>query len=245
MELNFKRYKLIIDKITPESIEAHIKGEEFDSAIDKLCSFLDDAPFDWYLVGGLGIDLFLGKQTRPHHDIDIEIPSDQAKDLIDYMASKGYSTYRRVEGRRLNILKALKNRSKKLFGKLNGVDVKIKPDTHYRWTFYEKASESDCIPSRKNKLCFFSENSSLNSYMPILDIFFVNQTESGTEIGIQGKSYYLHEPYEAEPVTWNGNMIKMRNPAYHTFLKSLLIKSDLTEDKHERDLELITEALAN
>lgn len=37
-------------------------------------SLLQGAPFPWWISGGWALDLFLGRQTRPHFDIDIAMP---------------------------------------------------------------------------------------------------------------------------------------------------------------------------
>lgn len=43
-----------------------------------ILSLLENAPFKWWITGGWSIDLFLGKQTRSHFDIDVAIArSDQ------------------------------------------------------------------------------------------------------------------------------------------------------------------------
>lgn len=39
----------------------------------QLVALLEDAPFPWWICGGHAIDLFLGRATRPHGDIDIGI----------------------------------------------------------------------------------------------------------------------------------------------------------------------------
>jgi hypothetical protein len=37
----------------------------------EILSILGSAPFQWWIAGGWALDLFLGKQTRPHFDTDI------------------------------------------------------------------------------------------------------------------------------------------------------------------------------
>ncbi|HSM70824.1 MAG TPA: hypothetical protein VK851_04715 [Anaerolineales bacterium] len=41
-----------------------------------ILSLLESAPFSWWITGGWSIDLFLGKQTRNHFDVDIAISRD-------------------------------------------------------------------------------------------------------------------------------------------------------------------------
>jgi len=40
-------------------------------------------PIDWWIAGGLAIDLFLGWQTRPHADIDVEMFRNDREVLFD------------------------------------------------------------------------------------------------------------------------------------------------------------------
>lgn len=38
-----------------------------------VAELLRDATFPWWLAGGWAIDLFVGRQTRPHHDTDVQV----------------------------------------------------------------------------------------------------------------------------------------------------------------------------
>src|SRR5215212_9966399 len=38
-----------------------------------ILALLGSAPFPWWIAGGWSLDLFLGKQTRDHFDIDVAI----------------------------------------------------------------------------------------------------------------------------------------------------------------------------
>ncbi|HXH58802.1 nucleotidyltransferase domain-containing protein, partial [Iamia sp.] len=40
----------------------------------ELGRLLDGVATTWWLMGGLALDRFVGRVTRPHDDVDIEIP---------------------------------------------------------------------------------------------------------------------------------------------------------------------------
>lgn len=42
-------------------------------SLDELNSRLEPTGVDWWIAGGLAIDLFLGWETRPHDDVDVEM----------------------------------------------------------------------------------------------------------------------------------------------------------------------------
>ena len=65
----------------------------------EVLSLLGDAPFRWWIAGGWAIDLFLGKQTRPHFDIDIAIARDDQLAAQRYLSKwEFYSTKRDKRG---------------------------------------------------------------------------------------------------------------------------------------------------
>ena len=44
----------------------------------------------WCFAGGWAIDLFLGKESRPHKDLDIVVFKNEINEVISYMKSKGW-----------------------------------------------------------------------------------------------------------------------------------------------------------
>ena len=42
-------------------------------SVAELVAALSDVRTPWWLAGGWALDLFLGRETRPHHDIDVQI----------------------------------------------------------------------------------------------------------------------------------------------------------------------------
>lgn len=53
--------------------------------------FLDKMDMEWCYCGGWAIDLFVGKESRPHKDLDIVIFDDQLEETITYMLEKGWA----------------------------------------------------------------------------------------------------------------------------------------------------------
>jgi hypothetical protein len=50
-------------------------------SLPEVRALLDDAPFTWWVAGGWAIDLFLGRTTRPHGDVDLALPRTDALKL--------------------------------------------------------------------------------------------------------------------------------------------------------------------
>jgi hypothetical protein len=52
-------------------------------AIDRIAERFADTDIDWWIAGGHAIDLFLGWETRPHTDLDVEIFRSDSGRLFD------------------------------------------------------------------------------------------------------------------------------------------------------------------
>ena len=48
-----------------------------------LADRLADAAFPWYVAGGWALDLFHGRQTRPHEDLEIAVPAARFSDVAE------------------------------------------------------------------------------------------------------------------------------------------------------------------
>lgn len=58
--------------------------------------FASASKIEWYLTGGIAVDLVTRAASRLHSDLDIVIPIDQARRLRDLLAASGVGAYRRV-----------------------------------------------------------------------------------------------------------------------------------------------------
>ncbi|MFC5731395.1 MULTISPECIES: nucleotidyltransferase domain-containing protein [Nocardioides] len=45
----------------------------------------------FWLEGGWGVDALVGRQTRPHRDVDIDFDADYETDVLDVLADAGYT----------------------------------------------------------------------------------------------------------------------------------------------------------
>lgn len=61
--------------------------------VDETCQLLNDALFDWAFCGGWGIDLFCGRQTRQHGDIDVCVFLENRSDVIKLMRRPNWTLY--------------------------------------------------------------------------------------------------------------------------------------------------------
>ncbi|MEI8026617.1 MAG: hypothetical protein WCI18_09735 [Pseudomonadota bacterium] len=59
-------------------------AESFDPGLAAVAEALDHSPFEWFVIGGWALDLFLDAKIRPHKDIEVSIWRDQAGSLFDF-----------------------------------------------------------------------------------------------------------------------------------------------------------------
>ena len=67
--------------------------------VGKVASLLGDLRCEWYVCGGWAVDLYLGRVTRAHKDVDISIPRARQLEVRDYMTARGWSTEKAHDGR--------------------------------------------------------------------------------------------------------------------------------------------------
>ena len=63
----------------------------------EIHALLRDAPFAWWVAGGWALDLFLGRQTRPHFDIDVAVARADQPLLQSYLNTMEFWAIRRNE----------------------------------------------------------------------------------------------------------------------------------------------------
>lgn len=56
----------------------------------KVLEIIDNTGIRYWLDGGWGVDVLVGKQTRKHRDIDINFDSQHTEKLIQILKEKGY-----------------------------------------------------------------------------------------------------------------------------------------------------------
>lgn len=74
------------NKAVNENNNVMANRESFLMIVDMLNSL----NIRYWIEGGWGIDVLIGKQTRPHRDIDVDFDADYENVLLDRLAGIGY-----------------------------------------------------------------------------------------------------------------------------------------------------------
>jgi len=61
--------------------------------LKNTADLVKDAPFPWAVCGGFALELFLGKELRPHGDIDLCVFEKNRDNILSYMLQKGWDVY--------------------------------------------------------------------------------------------------------------------------------------------------------
>jgi hypothetical protein len=63
-------------------------------SVDDAVDLMSGLRLPWWVAGGWAIDLFLGRQTRPHGDIDLLVRREDQFAVQAYLADKGLLLYK-------------------------------------------------------------------------------------------------------------------------------------------------------
>ena len=66
--------------------------------VERVGSLLRDLRCEWFGCGGWAIDLFLGRATRVHSDVDIAIARRDQTEVRDYLMRRGWELEKAVDG---------------------------------------------------------------------------------------------------------------------------------------------------
>lgn len=58
--------------------------------VEKVGALLRDLPRPWYVCGGWAIDLFLGRVTRAHKDVDVAVARRDQLEVQRYLSRRGW-----------------------------------------------------------------------------------------------------------------------------------------------------------
>ena len=61
--------------------------------LSQTASLLAEAPFSWAVCGGFALELFLGRETRPHGDIDLCAREADRASIVAFMQGQGWQVY--------------------------------------------------------------------------------------------------------------------------------------------------------
>ncbi len=70
-----------------------------NNLLGDLSVFLSGSGFSWFICGGDAIDLFVGKLTRKHKDLDVGLFWDQRKEIIEFMLARNWRVFEPDKGR--------------------------------------------------------------------------------------------------------------------------------------------------
>ena len=57
----------------------------------ELLDILGQSQIDWWIDGGWGIDALLGRETRPHDDLDLVVPLQQVNRIREVLGRRGFA----------------------------------------------------------------------------------------------------------------------------------------------------------
>jgi hypothetical protein len=63
-------------------------------SVEDAAGLMSDAGVPWWIAGGWAIDLFLGRQTRPHGDTDVLILREDQLAVQDHLVTRGLELYK-------------------------------------------------------------------------------------------------------------------------------------------------------
>jgi len=67
--------------------------------VESVASLLRDLPCEWYVCGGWAVDLYLGRVTRGHKDVDVSVARRNQLEVRDYMSARGWKLDKAHEGK--------------------------------------------------------------------------------------------------------------------------------------------------
>lgn len=80
------------------AIPSLLKVTEF-AEVHKVASLLRDLPCPWFVCGGWALDLFLGRVTRPHEDVDVAVARDDQLVVREYLLRRGWALEKAMDGK--------------------------------------------------------------------------------------------------------------------------------------------------
>lgn len=67
--------------------------------VEKVGALLRDLRCGWYVCGGWALDLYLGRVTRAHKDVDIAVARRDQREVQDYLLRRGWQLEKAAGGR--------------------------------------------------------------------------------------------------------------------------------------------------
>ncbi len=78
-----------------------VRGRELKDfeEVERVGALLRDLRCDWFVCGGWALDLFLGRVTRAHKDVDIAVARRDQLDVQGYLRRRGWTLEKAADGR--------------------------------------------------------------------------------------------------------------------------------------------------
>ncbi len=77
------------DQLLVEAHRSWIERQRF-APLHRVVEELHDFPYPWHICGGWALDMFLGRVTRVHHDVDVEVSRADQLALQQYMTTRSW-----------------------------------------------------------------------------------------------------------------------------------------------------------
>ena len=58
--------------------------------VERVAALLSGLGCEWYVCGGWAIDLYLGRVTRAHKDVDVSVPRRSQSEVREYLKARGW-----------------------------------------------------------------------------------------------------------------------------------------------------------
>jgi GrpB-like predicted nucleotidyltransferase (UPF0157 family) len=78
-----------LDQLLVDAHRSWIEREHF-APLHRVAEELRDFPYPWHICGGWALDVFLGRVTRVHHDVDVEVSRADQLALQQHMTARGW-----------------------------------------------------------------------------------------------------------------------------------------------------------
>lgn len=87
-----------LERTLPEARQWWVAQHGF-SRVEQVAEELKEFDQPWHIASGWALDLFVGRVTRVHHDIDVEVPFTAQLSLQRYMLDRGWQWVTPLQGR--------------------------------------------------------------------------------------------------------------------------------------------------
>lgn len=155
--------------------------------------FISQSGIEWYLTGGIAVDLIKRNSFREHGDLDVVMPIEEAPKLRSFLREAGVGAYRRISTARFR------------------ADDRI--------TVFRRANPDIGDFGKHRTLKLFMGPS--ERLLPVVDIHFVSQTGLGSSILCDRKIVHLPFPLKGgNKFTVNGERIECCDLRLMLYMKS-------------------------